>query len=83
MLSKLPGNAKRKSQMLLQKENEQIKLEMVKIDAMELSDLDSPEYLAAKEAYALLNKKRALDLEATELPKRKVSLQSVENSINE
>ena len=83
VLSKLPGNAKRKSQMLLQKENEQIKLEMVKIDAMELSDLDSPEYLAAKEAYALLNKKRALDIETAELPKRKVSLQLVENSINE
>ena len=77
------GNAKRKSSILLQKENELVKMELAKIDAMELSDLDSPEFVAAKESYIQSSKKRQLDVENAELPKRKVSLRPTTISVND
>lgn len=54
------------------KENEKVKAEMAKIDAMGLSDLEFPEYEDAKQNYKQLGQKRQLDVEATEDGKRKV-----------
>ena len=63
--------------MLSEKENEQVKAEMAKIDAMDLSDLESPEYEAAKYIFVQSRTKRQLDVEAAEVPKRKVSSRSI------
>ena len=67
------GHTKRKSSMLSEKENEQVKAEMAKIDALDLSDIESPEYNAAKHIFTQSRTKRQLDVEAAEIPKRKVS----------
>ena len=58
--------------MLSEKENEQVKAEMAKIEAMDWSDLETPEYDAAKLVFTQSRTKRQLDVEAAELPKRKV-----------
>lgn len=54
------------------KENEKVKKEMAKIDAMELSDIDSPEWQEARQLHVLSSQKRQHDVEAAEDIKRKV-----------
>ena len=58
---------------LSDKENEKVKKEMAKIDAMELSDIESSKWATKKQDYAQLSQKRYLDIEAAENVKRKVS----------
>ncbi|KAL8734839.1 MAG: hypothetical protein Q9166_001191 [cf. Caloplaca sp. 2 TL-2023] len=53
------------------KENERIDKELAKIDAMELSDIDSPEWTVAKQDYSQSSKKRLVDAEMKEESKRK------------
>lgn len=59
--------------LLSDKENEKVKKEMAKIDAMELSDIESPKWATKKQDYAQLSQKRFLDIEGAENIKRKVS----------
>lgn len=58
------------------KENHRIEQELVRIDAMELSDIESPEWAIAKQDFARSRKKRLLDLEKAEDSKCKVSHQT-------
>ena len=58
---------------LSDKENEKVKKEMAKIDAMELSDIESSKWAAKKQDYAQLSHKRYVDIEDAENVKRKVS----------
>lgn len=55
------------------KENEKVKREMEKIDAMGLSDTDSSAWAAEKEAFTRMSLKRQADVNAVEDNKRKVS----------
>ena len=55
------------------KENEKVKKEMAKIDAMELSDIESSQWATTKQDYAQVSQKRYLDIEGAENVKRKVS----------
>lgn len=54
------------------KDNERVKKEMEKIDAMELTDAESPAWEAEREAYIAISLKRQVDLDAEEERKRKV-----------
>ena len=54
------------------KENERIQKEIAKIDAMELSDIESPEWMEAKENFVRSSQKRQLEVESIEDGKRKV-----------
>lgn len=45
---------------------------MAKIDAMELSDMESPNWATKKEGYAQLIQKRYMEIENAENVKRKV-----------
>ena len=54
------------------KENEKVKKEMERIDAMEMSESESPAWAAEKDAYVVLSRKRQLDVVAVEDRKRKV-----------
>ena len=54
------------------KENEKVKKEIARIDAMELSDIESPEWESAKKRYLESSQKRQRDVEAAEDIKRKV-----------
>ena len=58
---------------LSDKENERIDREMAKIDALELSDVDSPDWATAKQEYARQGGKRLIDVQQVEDNKRKVS----------
>ena len=62
---------------LSDKENEKVRKEMAKIDAMELSDIESSKWATKKQDYALLSQKRHLDIEDAEKVKRKVSPTSI------
>ncbi|KAL8951506.1 MAG: hypothetical protein Q9222_002533, partial [Ikaeria aurantiellina] len=53
------------------KENDRIQKEIKRIDAMELSDIESPDWSAAKQDYAKLSSKRLLEVEGVENNKRK------------
>ena len=55
------------------KENEKVKKEIARIDAMELSDIESPDWEIAKQRYLESSKKRQRDVEAAEDIKRKVT----------
>ena len=55
------------------KENERVKKEMAKIDAMPLSPIELPEYEAEKKKHAKSSQKRQRDVETNEEAKRKVS----------
>lgn len=55
------------------KENEKVKKEMARIDAMELSDIESPDWETAKQRYRESSEKRQRDVEAAENIKRKVT----------
>lgn len=68
------GNSGSKALTLTQgRDNLRVKKEMAKIDALELSDLESPKWAAAKENYAVSSRKRYRAIEAEESSKRKVS----------
>ena len=56
------------------KENEKVKKEMARIDAMDLSDIESPEWESDKQRYLESSQKRQRDVEAAEDIKRKVAL---------
>lgn len=72
-LSKGLGNSKPKPSLSSDKENEKVKKEMARIDAMETSDLDTPEFEHAKQKHFQSSQKRQRDVEAAEDVKRKVS----------
>lgn len=55
------------------KENEKVRKEMAKIDAMELSDIESPKWATAKNDHVLSTQKRYLEVEEAENGRRKVS----------
>lgn len=57
---------------LSDKENDRIQKELARIDAMELSDADSPEWTMAKEDFLIMNNKRLLTVNEAEASKRKV-----------
>lgn len=57
---------------LTDRENEKVKREMAKIDAMELSDMESPKWATKKQDYAQLIQKRYMETENAENVKRKV-----------
>lgn len=68
------GNSGGKALVLTQgRDNLRVKKEMAKIDAMELSDIESPKWASAKENYALISRKRYRAIEEEETAKRKVS----------
>lgn len=54
------------------KENEKVKKEMEKIDAMELSDAELSAWAAEREAYIATSLKRQVDVDAEEERRRKV-----------
>ena len=54
------------------KENERVKKEIAKIDAMPLSPIELPEYEAEKQKHAKSSQKRQRDVETGEEAKRKV-----------
>ena len=68
------GNSGSRALILTQgRDNLRVKKEMAKIDAMELSDIESPQWAAAKENYASSSRKRYRAIEEEERSKRKVS----------
>lgn len=67
------GNSKPKPGGTSDKENEKVKKEMARIDAMETSDLECPEFEHTKQKHDQVSQKRQQDVEATEDVKRKVS----------
>ncbi len=71
------GNSKPKPGGTSDKENERVKKEMARIDALETSDLESPEFGDAKQKHDQTSQKRQRDLEITEDIKRKVSRASL------
>ena len=60
------------SSMTSDKENEKVRKEMAKIDAMDLSDIESPEWELAKQKHVQASLKRQRDVENAENDKRKV-----------
>ena len=68
------GGTKRRSALNLEKENEKIEAEMAKIEAMDLSDVESPGHEQARNTFIKLKLKRQVDIEDSESVKRKVSL---------
>ena len=66
-----------------ERDNERVRKEMAKIDAMELSDVESPKWTTVKENYELLSRKRYLDIEDIEDVKRKVRDPSTNSSCTE
>ncbi len=67
------GTSKPKPGGTSDKENEKVKKEMARIDAMEKSDLESPDFEDDKQKHAQASQKRQRDVEAIEDIKRKVS----------
>lgn len=61
------------------KENERIEKEIARIDAMELSDIDSPDWATAKQDFVRQCNKRLIGLQQAEDNKRKVSDQTVQS----
>ena len=55
------------------KENEKVKKEIERLDAVELCDIDSSTLAAKKEEHALMGQKRQLNVDSIEDSKRKVS----------
>jgi len=72
-LSKGLGNSRPKPGVPSDKENEKVKKEMARIDLMETSDLESPDFEDAKQKHVQVSQKRQRDVEAAEDIKRKVS----------
>ena len=65
--NKLPGHA------LSAKDSEKVKLEMEKIDAILLDDINGPDWAAKQDEHMVLSQKRQLDVDKIEESKRKVS----------
>ena len=55
------------------KDNEKVQKALADIDAMDLSDIESPVWVVAKQEHAQRGQKRALEVEEAEATKRKVS----------
>lgn len=55
-----------------EKDNERVRKELAKIDATELSDIDTPEWEMAKQDFIRYSKKRLLEVGKSEENKRKV-----------
>lgn len=55
------------------KENARVQKELARIDAMELSDIENPEWELAKQDFIRASKKRLLEVAQAEGNKRKVS----------
>ena len=72
IFTKTVGSSRLKSSVVMEKENEKVKKEMARIDAMELSDLESLEFEAAKQRHVRSAQKRQHDVEEAESIKRKV-----------
>ena len=70
--NKSVANGKLKPGATSDKENEKVKREVAKIDAMELSDIESPEFDAAKQKHSQAAQKRQQTIEDAEGAKRKV-----------
>ena len=66
------SSQRRKAAVNIERDNEKIKAEMAKIEAMEMSDIESPAYDEAKENFTHLKRKREAEVEKTEIAKRKV-----------
>lgn len=76
--SKMVGGSKLKPGLTSDKENERVKKEIAKIDAMEMSDVETSEFEAAKQEHVQLSQKRQRDVEVGEIIKRKVGhMQSI------
>lgn len=74
------GNSGSKALILTQgRDNLRVKKEMAKIDALELSDIESPKWAAAKENYISSSRKRYRAIEEEERSKRKVSAWTVDS----
>lgn len=72
------GGSKLKPGLTSDKENERVKKEIAKIDAMEMSDVETSEFEAAKQEHVQLSQKRQRDVEVGEIIKRKVGhMQSI------
>ena len=67
------GSKSKASTVTSNKENEKVRKEMAKIDAMELSDIESPKWASAKESHARSSQKRYREVEDAENDRRKVS----------
>lgn len=70
----IPSAQKSTNYALSDKENEKVKTEMGRIDAIRLVDIEGPAWAVKKEEYALLNHKRQVDVDSVEESKRKVSV---------
>lgn len=70
---KVTSSKSKANTMTSDKENEKVRKELAKIDAMELSDIESPKWMVAKENHARSSQKRYLDVENAENGRRKVS----------
>ncbi|KAL6713112.1 putative DNA helicase ino80 [Lecanora helva] len=70
-LPKSLGNYKAKPGLTSDKENEKVRKEMARIDTMDMSDLELPEFEAAKQRHIQASLKRQQAVEATEDLKRK------------
>lgn len=70
--TKILGHNHKVGLLLSDRENEKVKKELAKIDAMELSDMESSSWATKKQDYAQLSQKRYLDIENSENVKRKV-----------
>ena len=69
---KLAVNSNKIVTVMSDKENEKVKKEMERIDAMEMSEAESPAWAAERDAYVEISRKRQLDVDAVEDRKRKV-----------
>lgn len=56
-----------------ERDNEKLRKELAKIEAMDLSDIESPRWAVEKEKHARASHKRYLDVEELENTRRKVS----------
>ena len=70
---KVTSSKSKASTMTSDNENEKVRKEMAKIDAMEMSDIESPKWAKAKENHVRSSQKRYLEVENAENGRRKVS----------
>lgn len=77
---KVTSSKSKASTMTSDKENEKVRKEMAKIDAMELSDIESSKWAKAKENHVRSSQKRYLEVENAENGRRKVSKSDLAHS---
>lgn len=80
--AKIPKPKARSTVTISDKENERIRKELAKIDAMDLSDIDTPEWELAKQDFVQASKKRLLEVGRGEENKRKVALENGRSNMN-